>query len=248
MTDHDRSVPDAVNGAAAGARSALAGQSAQQPGAALRRRSHPVVALEAGIVVASRSLAGDGSPVLCLALSRLARRGAIVIAVAGERPRRALARLTAIALDLVSVVRQAVVAPAPAPVAVVRRALVAGALALWDAVGPRFLAVLVQFGAGLVEPGLGAGALCLLAGDARGVLGAGGLGVGDLRAGLAAAALLALVLSELLAAARLTTLGRLAPAGGHRYDQQDQDQYCRDGDGDDGCGAHGIPPGDRVVS
>jgi hypothetical protein len=126
------------------------------------------------------------------------------------------------------------------------RALVAGALAPGDAGGIRVLAVLVQLGAGLMDPGVSAGALGLLAGGTRGVLGAARLRVGDLGAGLAAPALLALLLGQFLAAALFAPLSRLAPARGDGDDQQDQNQYYRNGDGHDGCGAHGIPPRDRL--
>ena len=99
------------------------------------------------------------------------------------------------------------------------RALVAGALAPGDAGGIRVLAVLVQLGAGLMDPGVSAGALGLLAGGTRGVLGAARLRVGDLGAGLAAPALLALLLGQFLAAALFAPLSGLTSAGGYRDEQ-----------------------------
>ena len=258
---------------------------------------HPILALEAGIVVASAgiavapgALAGQRSLVPRPWIA-VARHRAVAIAVAGQRRRRAVVvRRTAIAPHLfavgrhglapamvVAITRRALVAlvaakpsvllqalaaamlvalAAAKPITLTRhglaatmitlRALVAGALAPGDAGGIRVLAVLVQLGAGLMDLGVSAGALGLLAGGARGVLCAARLGVGDLGAGLAAAALLALLLGELLAAALLAALRRLAPARGNGDDQQDQYQYCRDGYGHDDCGAHGIPPRDRL--
>jgi len=251
-------------------RSALAGQPAQQPAAALRRAAvtlgHPSLALKAGIVVAPTgvvatagivvaptgiviaptgiviatagiviapdTLAGHRSLVSRPALthSGLARRRAVVIAVAGERRRRAVVRLTTIAPHLVAVVRHGLASaalvtivrhglPAATLVAVPRRALVAGALTLRDAGGVRVLAVLAELSSGLMELGLSAGALGILAGGARGVLGAARLGVGDLGAGLAAPALLALLLGQFLAAALFAPLSGLTSAGGYRDEQ-----------------------------